>query len=173
MNLSDKEFYCRTLAEEAAGLRQLLNRQEAPVIEYASEECEKMTLAGQRELTLVFADLASRHLRDIDFALQRLEEGTYGVCVDCDGQIPARRLRALPWASRCVGCQESTDCESSAFDVVEPPVRHDRPSLLRVGARKTIKRAQGAVTGALAALERLTTSGLRPTLTQSRTEGRR
>ena len=173
MNLADKEFYCRILAEEAAGLRQLMNRQEAPVIEYASEECEKMTLAGQRELTLMFADLTSRHLRDIDFALQRLEEGTYGACVDCEGQIPARRLRALPWASRCVACQESTDCESRAIDRIEPPVRHERPSLLRVGARRTVKRAQGAITGALAALERLTRSGMRPTLTQSRTEGRR
>jgi DnaK suppressor protein len=173
MNLSDKEFYCRILAEEAAGLRQLLNGQEAPVVEYASEECDKMTLAGQRELTLVFADLASRHLRDIDFALQRLEEGTYGACVECESQIPARRLRAIPWASRCVACQESTDCEDRAIDVIGSPLRHDRPSLLRVGARRTIKREQGAITGALAALGRITRSGLRPVLTPSRTEGQR
>ncbi len=172
MTRSDRELYCRVLAEESAGLRELLNCLEVPVIEHAPEECENMTLAGQQELRLTFTDLTSRHLRDIDFALQRLAEGTYGACVDCEGPIPAIRLRAIPWATRCVSCQESTDCESSAVDVIEPPLWH-RPSQFRVRSGKTIGRAQGALTGALAALERITRGGFRPMLGQSQTGGRR
>lgn len=38
-------------------------------------------------------------------AMQRIREGAYGTCVDCDGRIPAERLRAKPEATRCVKCQ--------------------------------------------------------------------
>ena len=44
--------------------------------------------------------------RRIDEALQRLEKGTYGSCEECDEEIPAARLQALPFATLCVTCQE-------------------------------------------------------------------
>lgn len=45
---------------------------------------------------------------DIDRALEKLEEGTYGTCDDCKKPIAPERLEALPWATRCVGCQGHT-----------------------------------------------------------------
>jgi DnaK suppressor protein len=45
-------------------------------------------------------------LRKIDDALLRLEEGSYGVCAECDERISEARLRALPFASLCRDCQE-------------------------------------------------------------------
>ena len=42
---------------------------------------------------------------DIDRALDKLEEHTYGTCDECKGPIAPERLEALPWATRCVGCQ--------------------------------------------------------------------
>jgi DnaK suppressor protein len=42
-------------------------------------------------------------------ALQRIQEGTYGTCVDCRALIPEGRLEARPEASRCVGCQSKRD----------------------------------------------------------------
>lgn len=45
-------------------------------------------------------------LRLIDAALQRLNAGTYGNCVDCSQPIPVARLEAEPTAARCVQCQE-------------------------------------------------------------------
>ena len=53
----------------------------------------------------------SEALRDIDewrglrAALRRVEEGTYGVCIDCGVEIPFERLHASPMALRCVDCQ--------------------------------------------------------------------
>lgn len=41
---------------------------------------------------------------DIDQALERLEAGTYGLCVTCGSPIPAERLEAVPWAALCVPC---------------------------------------------------------------------
>jgi DnaK suppressor protein len=46
-------------------------------------------------------------LRDIDEALQRMREGTYGECMDCGIDIPLQRLHAQPAARRCVRCQEA------------------------------------------------------------------
>jgi DnaK suppressor protein len=46
-------------------------------------------------------------LRLVDEALDRLNSGDYGICLACEEPIPAKRLRALPWARFCVPCQET------------------------------------------------------------------
>ncbi len=45
----------------------------------------------------------------IDLALTRLEDGSYGICADCNQEIPPRRLQALPFATLCVACQSLAD----------------------------------------------------------------
>lgn len=58
----------------------------------------------------------SRHLaqlRAIDEALLRIDEGRYGTCKDCEEEIFVGRLNALPFALRCVDCQEQHERESS------------------------------------------------------------
>ncbi len=50
-------------------------------------------------------------LIQIDSALQRIEAGTFGVCEECDDEIPVKRLRVRPDASLCLNCQESAERE--------------------------------------------------------------
>ena len=45
-----------------------------------------------------------REIRQIDGALKRIAEGTYGVCSQCGGDIDPKRLRAMPTATRCISC---------------------------------------------------------------------
>jgi DnaK suppressor protein len=45
-------------------------------------------------------------LSDIELALQRLREGTYGICESCGQEISDRRLQALPWTQLCLECAE-------------------------------------------------------------------
>jgi DnaK suppressor protein len=45
-------------------------------------------------------------LRNIEEALSRINDRTYGFCVNCDDEIGPRRLEAVPWAAMCVKCQE-------------------------------------------------------------------
>ncbi|MCA9376281.1 MAG: TraR/DksA C4-type zinc finger protein [Candidatus Doudnabacteria bacterium] len=45
-------------------------------------------------------------LGDVKEALQRMDDGTYGVCEECGSDIPVERLRALPRATTCVTCNE-------------------------------------------------------------------
>ncbi|HEV8132055.1 MAG TPA: TraR/DksA family transcriptional regulator [Acidobacteriota bacterium] len=42
----------------------------------------------------------------IEAALRRVQEGTYGECIDCGNPLPTKRLDVIPWASRCMACQE-------------------------------------------------------------------
>ena len=58
----------------------------------------------------------ARHLarlRAIEEALLRIDEGTFGICEDCEEEISPGRLNAMPFAVRCVECQESLELISS------------------------------------------------------------
>jgi DnaK suppressor protein len=45
-------------------------------------------------------------LREINEALSRVEDGTYGECMECEDPISHKRLNAIPWAKYCIDCQE-------------------------------------------------------------------
>ena len=57
-------------------------------------------------------------LADIDAALQRMDGGSYGECIDCGIDIPLARLQAQPSAARCVACQQKFETSHAP-----PPVR--------------------------------------------------
>jgi DnaK suppressor protein len=63
------------------------------------------------EIQAASVEIAARTLQSIEHALERLRRGAYGVCSDCGSEIPAARLRALPFADRCRPCQERMDAE--------------------------------------------------------------
>ena len=64
-----------------------------------------------RELDLILTDREKRKLAQIDDALDRLEENTYGLCEECGTKIPKARLKVLPFARYCVECQEKNERE--------------------------------------------------------------
>lgn len=49
-------------------------------------------------------DTAMAEVAEIRKALERIESGTYGICAACGDEINARRLEALPYATRCINC---------------------------------------------------------------------
>jgi DnaK suppressor protein len=57
------------------------------------------------DLDLAEIDRDLEELRDVEAALERLQQKTYGVCADCRASIPFARLTAYPTAKRCVRCQ--------------------------------------------------------------------
>jgi len=60
----------------------------------------------QQEIGVAMAEMTGDVLRRVDEALTRLENGVYGSCVDCNTEIPDKRLKALPFALRCRECEE-------------------------------------------------------------------
>src|SRR5262249_29405412 len=65
---------------------------------------EGATLAFERQHVAALAQAAREHLADIDAALARLADGSYGTCQACGQPIGAARLAARPAARTCVGC---------------------------------------------------------------------
>lgn len=54
---------------------------------------------------LVVADIRRQELTRMEEAMGRLAEGAYGICEECGAEIKEERLRVVPYATRCVGCQ--------------------------------------------------------------------
>ncbi len=59
----------------------------------------------ERELDMAQSDRDTLELAAVRAALQRLAEGNYGLCSDCSEEVPFDRLKAEPWAMRCVACE--------------------------------------------------------------------
>ncbi len=62
-----------------------------------------------REFSLGLASTEREVLNKVDKALERIEQETYGICVECDKPIPVARLKAIPYVETCVKCQEKLE----------------------------------------------------------------
>ena len=76
-------------------------------MQFDEESGEGDTLAVERERDLALSAQASAAVEEIDIALAKIKEGTYGVCEQCHNAIPKERLRALPYAALCVQCKSA------------------------------------------------------------------
>ena len=65
----------------------------------------------QDDIEFALIQMKSETLHKIEEALGRLENGTYGYCFECGGEIAERRLRALPFAVRCRECEEAREVQ--------------------------------------------------------------
>ncbi|MGA2150548.1 MAG: TraR/DksA family transcriptional regulator [Geobacteraceae bacterium] len=62
-----------------------------------------------RELGLLLGDREREKLRNIDEALLKIEEGEYGICEECEEDIPLGRLKVVPFARYCVKCKSDIE----------------------------------------------------------------
>jgi RNA polymerase-binding protein DksA len=100
----------RTL-DRLAGLdRELTGIIEAARAANADDEHdpEGATIAFEREHAAALAGQARRHLAEIDAALGRLDDGSYGTCAVCGSRIGSERLAARPAATTCISCASRT-----------------------------------------------------------------
>ena len=81
-----------------------------------------------RDMDVALIVMESETLRRIDEALQRVDEGTYGICAECEGTIAEARLQALPFATLCRDCQEREESDSGARAGGRRPVFDEPPS---------------------------------------------
>ena len=65
----------------------------------------------EREFTLTLMGSKDRTLEQIEEALERIEDGMYGVCEKCNARIPKARLNAIPYAVLCVRCAARMELE--------------------------------------------------------------
>ena len=98
-----------TLRKKEAMLQQWMARRDGIVVERAADPSDEAQYALECELSISALDRDAGVLSAVRSALQRIEEGAYGLCQSCDEEISEKRLAALPWALYCIACQESMD----------------------------------------------------------------
>lgn len=110
-NISDT-FASQLQSMRAATLAQLraqrggdISRADAAAEQRAGESDDWAQANAERDLAIALGERESAELIAIDAALQRIADGSYGLCVDCGVAITTARLHANPTAMRCVDCQ--------------------------------------------------------------------
>lgn len=106
------------LLQREAELEDAIVRDAEEVVELTSSEADEMLsqhmadLSSALELTeqaVNNRETARVELEQVELALERVREGTYGKCEDCGRRIAAERLEALPTARRCIECERAND----------------------------------------------------------------
>ena len=72
---------------------------------YSTHMADHGTDEQEREKTFYHAARENKFLRYIEEALERIENGTYGICISCNKEIPRERLEAVPHTQKCVPCK--------------------------------------------------------------------
>jgi len=109
MTKAELEKAKKVLEAKMAELSGSLRNRDEIVIEKAPDALDEVQLAGERELAIRNLDRDSNMLRQIRRALNRIADGSYGVCLHCEEEISPKRIAAVPWAAYCIKCQEQVD----------------------------------------------------------------
>jgi DnaK suppressor protein len=92
----------QALAGDLSLLKELRQQNSGDVIDAALD-------TAQDEISSQLAEVESRELGSIEFALERMKKGDYGRCEGCNNAIPLARLQALPYATMCIQCQREAE----------------------------------------------------------------
>jgi RNA polymerase-binding transcription factor DksA len=99
LTIQQRETLQRLLEERAAELREEIG------------EDRLADLNAEPEVAALERDVIE--LREVEAALARVHEPDFGLCADCEGDIPFARLQAAPSARRCVACQAIAERHAS------------------------------------------------------------
>jgi DnaK suppressor protein len=109
MTKTELSKFKQILDTKQAELARVLRNREAIAIEKSPDALDEVQHAAERELAIRNLDRESGLLRQVKFALHRIDEGAYGVCMHCEEEINPKRLAAVPWTQYCIRCQEMAD----------------------------------------------------------------
>jgi DnaK suppressor protein len=108
----------KILERKVAELVRVLQRREGITIEKSADQMDEIQYASERDLAIRNVDRESTLLRQVKAALKRVGDSSFGTCTDCDSAISPKRLAAVPWATRCIQCQEVNDRDGQEADGV-------------------------------------------------------
>jgi RNA polymerase-binding protein DksA len=116
MSAIDTEQFRERLLEERTRVHsaiQFLHEEHPGSLEDETEEpvgvdnhlADTATATLDREIDFTLGENSEQVLAEIDDALQRIEDGTFGTCRTCGQPIAPQRLEAMPWATQCIDCK--------------------------------------------------------------------
>ena len=99
----------REIQDKLRSLRETLPVESATVKDAEEQSVDDFV----QEMDFALMEMKAESLGKIDEAIRRLESGVYGVCAECDAEIAEARLKALPFATNCVTCQEREESQQA------------------------------------------------------------
>lgn len=87
----------------------LVDQREQGDTQFDEESGEGDTISVERERDLMMSATARLAVEEIDHALERIVDGSYGLCSPAGRRIPVARLEAIPWADTCVDCKQRVE----------------------------------------------------------------
>ena len=102
---TERANYLRQAESLQADADSLTEDREPGDVQFDEESGEGDTLAVERERDLALSAQARAAIEQIDRAIEKIHDGSYGKCDTCGTTIPKERLRALPYAALCVKCK--------------------------------------------------------------------
>ena len=109
MTQNEQNRFRAILTAKVAELERFTRYREGITVERSADQPEEIQAASQRALAVSNLDREFNQLRNARAALRRTQEGSFGICQECDDDIAPKRLVAVPWAQFCIRCQEAVD----------------------------------------------------------------
>lgn len=101
--------FLEALKRKEADLSRVLRGRDGIAIEKSADPMDEIQYASERDLVIRNVDRESALRRQVKAALRRIDDGSFGTCIECDSAISSKRLAAIPWAARCIQCQNAAD----------------------------------------------------------------
>ena len=120
MNKKDIEYFKGFLTER---LETLLSEASGTVSGMTNEKptfpdpTDRAAMESDRNFTLRIRDRERKLIEKIREALERLEDGTYGICDTCGESISAKRLKARPVTTQCIECKTEEEARENALGI--------------------------------------------------------
>ncbi|NDY42163.1 RNA polymerase-binding protein DksA [Dissulfurirhabdus thermomarina] len=117
MEREQLEYFRRLLEEKLA---ELLGEADKTLEEMTDQDdrfpdpTDRATVESDRNFELRIRDRERKLIRKIQKALERIEDGTYGICEECEEEIGFKRLEARPVTTLCIECKSKQEQEEKA-----------------------------------------------------------
>jgi len=118
-----KQFKRSLKALQIAAIHDLCENREIIAVERSADELDQTGRSAEREFAILGLNRRSELLRNVQAALRRIEDGTFGACTNCQEAIGRNRLVAVPWTPFCIRCQEAVDRGDTR--IIKPPYQLD------------------------------------------------
>jgi len=121
MTKQELSYFKKLLLQRRTALAGDLNHLEEGALRRSKDDAATLDISKfadlasdnfEQDFTIGLIENSEETLREIDAALERIEEGTYGVCEESGEPIGKTRLKVIPWARLCIECKRRAEQET-------------------------------------------------------------
>jgi RNA polymerase-binding protein DksA len=107
--LAERDRILRELGRITESINEASDEQEAAKQSYSNHLADIGTDYMEKEKNYYYADQEGQYLKAIEAAIERIEKGDYGLCMECGDLISEKRLEAVPAAELCINCKDKKE----------------------------------------------------------------